>query len=39
MLVGRSSHSICYLDGKIYLMGGFSSPDGEVSRDCEALDL
>jgi hypothetical protein len=39
MQLERSSHSIAYLEGKIYLIGGFSGPDGEVTRDCEALDL
>ena len=39
MLSERSSHSVCYLDNKIYILGGFSGPDGEVSRDCEVFDL
>jgi len=39
MLNERSSHSICYLDQRIYIIGGFSGPDGEVTRECEVFDL
>jgi hypothetical protein len=39
MLQERSSHSICHLDNKIYLIGGFSGPEGDVTRECEVLDL
>jgi hypothetical protein len=38
MTMERSSHSICYVDGKIYLIGGFSGPDGDVTRECEIFD-
>ena len=39
MTLERSSHSICYLDNRIYLIGGFSGADGEVTRECEVLDV
>jgi hypothetical protein len=28
----RSSHSICYLNNAIYLLGGFSNKNGDVSQ-------
>lgn len=34
----RSSHSLCYMDGQIYIIGGFSGA-GDVIRDCEVLNL
>lgn len=34
----RSSHSICYANGQIYLIGGFSDFDGEVTRSCEVFN-
>lgn len=36
---GRSSHSICYLNNCIYLIGGFSGGEAEISRECEVLRL
>jgi hypothetical protein len=39
MIKERSSHSICYLDGCIYLIGGFSQAEEEVTRECEVLNL
>lgn len=39
MIHERSSHSICYLNNCIYLIGGFSKKDGDVSRDCEVFRL
>lgn len=38
MILARSSHSICYLDNSIFLLGGFSA-EGEVTRECEAFSL
>ena len=34
MISDRSSHSICYLNRCIYLIGGFSQKEGDVSREC-----
>lgn len=39
MIQERSSHSICYLDNKIYLIGGFSGLEGDVTRECEVFNL
>lgn len=35
----RSSHSICYQNGCIYLIGGFSKKNGEVSQECEVFRI
>lgn len=35
----RSSHSICYLNDSIYLIGGFSKNNGQVSSECEAFRI
>ncbi len=32
MKTERSSHSICYLDNKIYIIGGFTEAEGDVTR-------
>lgn len=39
MINGRSSHSICYLNRCIYLIGGFSQKDADISRECEVFRL
>ena len=39
MINDRSSHSICYVNNCIYLIGGFSRKSGEVSRECEVFNL
>ena len=35
----RSSHAICYSNGLIYLIGGFSDIEGDGSRTCEVLNI
>ena len=39
MLAERSSHSLCYQAGKLYIIGGFTGSEGDVTRECEVFDL
>ena len=39
MITERSSHSVCYLGQKIYIIGGFVGAEGEVTRECEVYDV
>jgi hypothetical protein len=34
----RSSHSICYSNGLIYVIGGFSNVENDVTRSCEVFN-
>ena len=38
MLTERSSHSVCFQDRKIFIIGGFAGAEGLVTRDCEVFD-
>lgn len=39
MAVERSSHSICFANNSIFIIGGFSQAEGEVTRECEVFSL
>ena len=39
MINERSSHSICYQNGCIFLIGGFSRKDATASQDCQLFRL
>jgi hypothetical protein len=38
MITARKSHGICYMDGHIYVIGGFAKHDGYLSK-CERYDV
>jgi hypothetical protein len=39
MTVERSSHSVCFAANSIFIIGGFSQAEGEVTRECEVFNL
>jgi hypothetical protein len=39
MTIERSSHCVCYANNCIYIIGGFSQADGDVTRECEVFNL